>query len=125
LYYLSDNELSEVTKDHSVTYKKYLMGEIRYQDINSDDDRSSLLGAFGNSNKFHPEFIEMPQLIKSGDAFFLCTDGFWEYVYDEEILIDFLKAATPKQWAELMLLRHIKRTKPSNDNYSLIAVFVE
>jgi serine/threonine protein phosphatase PrpC len=125
LYYLSDAELSEVTRDHSVSYKKYLTGEILYRDINSDDDRASLLGAFGNRDRFQPEFIDIPQVIKKGDAFLLCSDGFWEYVFDEEIHIDFLKARTPKQWAELMLLRHIKRTKPSNDNYSLIAIFIE
>ena len=28
-------------------------------------------------------------------------------------------------WAELMLLRHIRRTPPGNDNFSLITVFVE
>jgi serine/threonine protein phosphatase PrpC len=125
LYYLSNNELSEVTSDHSVSYKKYRMGEISYKDINTDDDRASLLGAFGNKERCIPELIEMPQVIKQGDAFLLCSDGFWEYVYDEEILIDFLKSETPKQWADHMLLRHIQRTKPMNDNYSLIAVFVE
>lgn len=125
LYYISNNELSAVTKDHSVSYKKYRMGEISYRDINTDDDRSSLLGAFGNRERCIPELIDMPLVIKQGDAFLLCSDGFWEYVYDEEILIDFLKSDTPKQWAEHMLLRHIQRTKPMNDNYSLIAVFAE
>lgn len=125
LYYISDNHMAYITKDHSVTYKKYLSGEIRYTDINSDEDRPSLLGVFGNKDKFKPEFVESAQKVKAGDAFLLCSDGFWEYVFDEEILIDFLKSESPRQWAEYMLLRHIKRTKPSNDNYSLVAVFVE
>jgi len=125
LYYFSDNELSTVTKDHSVTYKKYLAGEISYSDINLDDDRSSLLGVLGNKDKCNPEIINVPRHIKKGDAFLICSDGFWEYVFDEEILIDLLKSKNPKQWAELMLLRHIKRTKPSNDNYSLITIFVD
>ncbi len=125
LYYLSGNELSKVTRDHSVSYKKYLMGEIKYKDINKDDDRTSILGALGNKEKCNPEFIDMPQIIKKGDAFLLCSDGFWEYIYDEEILIDFLKSETPKQWADYMLLRHIKRTKPNHDNYSVMAVYID
>ena len=45
--------------------------------------------------------------------------------HQEEILADLLKAETPEQWAKLMLLRHIRRTPPGNDNFSLITVFVE
>ncbi len=125
LYFIADNELEGVTRDHSVTYKKYLSGDISYHDINTDEDRSSLLNTFGNAERYHPEFIDIPQVIKEGDAFLLCSDGFWECVYDEEILIDFLKSDTPEQWVNYMLLRHIKRTKPVNDSYSLLAVFVE
>ena len=43
----------------------------------------------------------------------------------EEMLVDRLKSETPEQWARRMLLRHIRRTPPGNDNVSLIAVFVE
>lgn len=125
LYYLTGNEIAMITRDHSVTYKKYLAGEINYRDINTDEDRSSLLGAFGNIERYQPEFLETPQILKEGDAFLLCSDGFWESVYNEEILIDYLKASSPKEWADYMLLRHIKRTKPSNDNYTLIAVFIK
>lgn len=125
LYYFSDNKLEKVTKDHSVTYKKYLSGEILFEDINSDDDRSSLLGAFGNQEKFCPEFIKIPQMLKKGDAFLLCSDGFWEYVFDDEMYIDFLKSDTPKQWVDFMVLRHIKKAEPSNDNFSLMAIMLE
>ncbi len=124
LYYISNNELCTVTKDHSVTYKKYLAGEILYSQINQDEDRSSLLNVLGKDT-CAPEIIPIPQDIKSGDAFLLCTDGFWEYLNDDEILIDFVKSETPKQWSENMLLRHVKRTKPTNDNFSLIAIMVE
>lgn len=54
----------------------------------------------------------------------LCSDGFWEYVSDEEILVDYLKAASAKEWAGLMLLRAIDRVEPGNDNLSLITVML-
>ena len=118
----SGGELAFVTGDHSVTYKKLLAGEITAMDVYHDDDRSSLLrvlgkpGARGDSGE---------TALQAGDAYLLCTDGFWEYVYQEEMLADWLKSAGPKEWAETMLLRHIRRTPPGHDNYSLIAVFVE
>lgn len=125
LYCFNDGTPGTVTRDHSVSYKKFLGGDISYREINTDDDRSSLLGVMGNKDRCAPEACPEPWPVKSGDAFLLCSDGFWEYVYDEEIHIDLLKSKTPKEWADFMLLRHIRKIKPQNDNYSLITVFVE
>lgn len=122
LYRFSGGEVTQLTGDHSVTYRKYLGGEISYMDICHDDDRSSLLRVLGKP-ACAPETGGGD--ILPGDAFLLCSDGFWEFVYNEEMLADRLKAETPEQWAELMLLRHIRRTPPGTDNFSLIAVFVE
>ena len=122
LYHFSDGAVTPLTRDHSVTYRKYLGGEITYMDICHDDDRSSLLRVLGKSPCV-PETAE--KTVKAGDAFLLCSDGFWEYIYDQEMLADRLKAEMPEQWAQLMLLRHIRRTPPGNDNFSLITVFVE
>lgn len=125
IYFLSDGKIKSQTNDHSVSYKKYLNGEIRYGDINSDEDRSGLLSVMGNPDRFDPEASPEPAALKKGDAFLICTDGFWEYLMRDEILIDRLKSRTPEEWADFMLLRHITRTKKSHDNYSLITVFVE
>lgn len=122
LYRCSQGRLDQLTRDHSVTYMKYLGGEISYMDVYHDDDRSSLLRAMGNP-VCTPEGGEGPA--RPGDAFLLCSDGFWEFVYNEEMLVDCLKSRTPEEWARRMLLRHIRRTPPGNDNVSLIAVFVE
>ena len=122
LYRFSDGQLVFATRDHSVTYMKYLGGEISYMDVYHDDDRSSLLRVLGKAS-CQPETGQAE--LKSGDAFLLCSDGFWEYVYQEEIQADLLKAETPAQWVQLMLLRQIRRTPPGNDNFSVIAVFVE
>ena len=122
LYRFSGGELAEVTRDHSVTYRKYLGGEISYMDIYHDDDRSRLLRVLGKE-PCKPEAGGAPAA--PGDAFLLCSDGFWEYVYTEEMQADLCKAPSPEAWAELMLLRHIRRTPPENDNFSLITVFVE
>lgn len=122
LYRVSQGEITQLTKDHSVTYRKYLGGEITRMDVYHDDDRSSLLRVLGRE----PCVPETGAgILHPGDAFLLCSDGFWEYVYQEEILADCLKSATPEQWAQMMLLRHIRRTPKGNDNFSLITVFVE
>lgn len=122
VYRFCGGALSSVTRDHSVTYQKYLGGEISRLEICHDEDRSSLLRVLGREG-CRPE--SGGSGLEPGDAFLLCSDGFWEYVYDEEMEIDLHKAATPEHWAQLMLLRHIRRVPPGNDNFSVITVFVE
>ena len=122
LYRFSKGELAGVTADHSVTYRKFLGGEISYMDVYHDDDRSRLLRVLGRE-PCKPEAGHGE--LEPGDAFLLCSDGFWEYVYTEEIQADLCRTQTPEEWAESMLLRHIRRTPPDHDNFSLITVFVE
>lgn len=127
LYYLTGGQIFPATQDHSVSFKKYLAGEISREDINFDDDRASLLRVVGDLNRCQPDKGE-PEgggVVCPGDAFLLCSDGFWEYLYDEEILIDYLKAETPEHWAELMLLRVLPRLTKGTDNLTLLTVFVE
>ena len=123
LYYVHDGELASITADHSVAYKKYIAGEITRRQINTDEDQSCLLRALGNTSRWEPEIHRAT--IVPGDAFMLCTDGMWEYLYDEEVLADCLKASDAKEWAELLKLRAIERIDKGNDNLSILTVWVE
>ena len=123
LYRLRDGEIASVTEDHSVAYMKYRAGEITRAQIASDEDQSSLLRALGSSLRWKPQTAESGLL--PGDAFLLCTDGLWEYVTDEEILIDRLKAENARDWAERMLLRAAERIPDNNDNMTLMTLITE
>lgn len=122
LYYFHRDSISAITEDHSVAYRKYKAGEISRAQIGQDEDQSRLLRALGNADRCQPDLNGCD--LEAGDAFLLCTDGAWEYLYDEEMLIDLLKAGTAREWIELLLLRVIGRIRPKNDNLSLIAVLV-
>jgi serine/threonine protein phosphatase PrpC len=122
LYYFNDGAAQFITADHSVSYKKYRQRQISYEEISSDEDRSSLLRVMGNSERFEPEINILPA---SGGAFLLCCDGFWEYIKKDEMLADLLKSESPREWTEYMLLRHIARAGEKNDNFSSIAVFLD
>lgn len=126
LYYLSEGRIKAITADHSVAYMKYLTGEISREEINMDADQSSLLRSMGG-NKHTPDvfLLEEHETLKDGDGFLLCSDGLWEYLYDEEILIDYHKAESAMEWAEWMLLRVMTRVPEDHDNLTLITVLVE
>lgn len=123
LYYLSESSIKRLTEDHSVTYKKYKSGEISRDSMNFDEDRSRLLRAMGSENNCMPE-CDSGHPAMPGDAFLLCSDGFWEYLYDEEILVDYLKSETASGWGEQMLLRVMSRMKPDSDNLTFMAIVV-
>ena len=124
LYYIHDREISAVTEDHSVAYKKYKAGEITREQIGTDEDQSALLRALGNAERYEPALNGAAGPLTPGDGFLLCSDGLWEFIRDGEILIDFLKSDTPEKWAERLMLRAMDRFVPEHDNLSLITVMV-
>lgn len=125
LYYFRNGALLHVTPDHTVSYKAYLAGEIDYKNIRFHEDKSKLLRALGNEEMCKIDLLKTPMTVQFGDAFLLCSDGFWEYIYETEMEIDLAKARSPKEWVQMMLLRHIRRVKTGNDNFSALAVSVE
>lgn len=125
LYYLHGDRIERITEDHSVAYKKYKAGEISREQIGQDEDQSSLLRAVGSKDRNEPDVCVCDVLLEAGDAFLLCTDGVWEYLRDEEILIDLLKADTAEKWGELLLLRMMGRIGGENDNLTLLTLMLK
>ncbi|MDR1069305.1 MAG: serine/threonine-protein phosphatase [Gracilibacteraceae bacterium] len=125
LYYFSKNKLIRRSFDHSVSQALAAAGEIKEKDIRRHEDRNRLLRVIGiewDSPKY--ELSEEVDLNK-GDAFLLCSDGFWEWIEDKAMLKTMKNAGTPKQWLGLMEEEVLRNGRGNNmDNYSAIAVFV-
>ena len=124
VYYFHDGKIAAYTEDHSVAYKKYKSGEITREQLSTDEDQSRLLRTLGSEDRFEPDIKMLPENICAGDAFLICSDGAWEFVRDDEMLIDLFKSADSKGWAELMLMRLMERVDGTNDNVSVLTVRV-
>lgn len=122
-YRFSNGRLDFQTKDHSVSQMAVLSGEIPPEKIRFHEDRNKVLRALGNDAAIKPDMtgFEVPSPFQ---AFLLCSDGFWEYVLEEEMEIDLAKSDTPQQWLDFMIGRLSKRINGKNDNFSALAVFV-
>lgn len=120
VYIFRNGKIIRRTKDHSVCQASVDAGIITEEQIRYNDDRSKLLKVLGDSMEFKPPRENEIITLQSGDAFLVCSDGFWEYVYEEEMEIDFLKAGTAKEWTEYMLRRHLKRSECECDNFSVV-----
>ena len=58
------------------------------------------------------------------DGFLMCSKILAEYLMENEILIDYLKADNAKTWLTLLLLRAMERLPQEQVNLSVIAVLV-
>lgn len=120
VYYFRDGKIIAQTKDHSVCQASVDMGMIRPEDIRGNEDRSRLLKVLGNDESLNIKKFYPPLKIMNGDAFLVCSDGFWEYVCEPEMEADLLKSDNSETWLKYMLKRHILRSENKGDNYTAL-----
>jgi serine/threonine protein phosphatase PrpC len=123
LYHFKDGMLVDQTLDHSVSQLAVFMNEIAQEDIRFHEDRSKVLRALG-SDSFDPDIMESLHLEEGFHAFLLCSDGFWEYVYEKEMEAMLSEASSPKEWLTSMEQIIRGRAPKDQDNYTAAAVFV-
>lgn len=123
LYHFRNLKLETSTMDHSVPQMAVMMGMINWEDIRSHPDRNRLLRALGSSEAM-PDISAPISLAEGMHSFLLCTDGFWEYVTENEMEKTLAASANPKEW--LFKMEQLIKTKaPANqDNYTAAAVYV-
>lgn len=125
VYLFKNNKLHFQTKDHSLSQISVEMGKIPLRDIRSDKDQNKLTRVLGSDYYIPPDCDIYNTPLKPGDAFILCTDGFWEYVYEEEMEADLAASANPDEAIARMEQRLLARVNKYNDNYSAIVAMVK
>ncbi len=123
LYHLRKGKIIAQTKDHSVAQSLVDAGDLKPAQIRFHPDRSSLRKSLGKKEQSGTSTFPKPTPIDPGDAFLLCSDGFWELVTEVEMEIEYSKARTPSDWLRGMEFRLFRKITPESDNYSAVAVF--
>ena len=124
LYHFKNGKIAGQTMDHSVSQMAVLMGEITQEQIRFHEDRNRVLRALGSDNS-KPDISKLIEISGEKEAFLLCTDGFWEYVFEDEMEETLRKAKSPEKWLKKMRGILEKRVPRGNDNYTAAAVFLE
>ena len=83
-YLFRDEELSQVTKDHSVTQDWIKQGKMSETEARVSAHRSVLTKAIGTECSIDPETTVLRK--EPNDVLLLCTDGLSDVVSDNEIL---------------------------------------
>ena len=123
LLFIRRKEVIGRTNDHSLAFLAYKTGQIEYDEIPLHPAQNRLFHSLGFENEFVGEFYS-PIDLEPGDAFILCTDGFWELVNERETIRTLNISQTPQEWLEFMLEILESRLKPTSDNYTAVCVLV-
>lgn len=96
-YLLRDGDLRQITQDHSLVATLVASGQILPEDVFTHPQRNLIFRSLGQKNEIQVDtFIE---LLQRGDQLLLCSDGLWEMVQDEKILIQHMLGADTPQAA--------------------------
>ncbi len=126
IYFFKDNKLACQTRDHSLSQHAVDQGVILQKDIRTHKDQNKLTRVLGSDRLARPDISILPYPFEKGDSLILCSDGFWEYVYEKEMEEDLLASANPAQALVKMEARLLSRAGKFNDNYSaIVAMCVE
>lgn len=125
LYLWDKWRMVDRTYDHSVPQMLVYAKEIKEKEIRFHEDRNRLLRAMGNRNDNLKADISEKKKCKKGQAFLLCSDGFWEYIEEKKMWFSYLNSKTPEEWLNKMEKVICENGKSSDmDNYSAIAVWI-
>lgn len=123
LYHFMDGRLDFQTSDHSSSQIAVLMGQIKPEEIRFHEDRSHIFRALGQEANLSADAAER-ELSAGWHAFLLCSDGFWEYVYEEEMEKELRRSASPQEWLDRMQNYLRTRAAEDHDNNTAAAVWV-
>lgn len=126
VYVIDSKGIRSRTIDHSVTQMLVLSGEIEESEIRNNPERNTLLRVMGVEWDRPMYELASPVSLKKGNAFLLCSDGFWELVSDEDIERTCFESESPEEWLNQMEEIILENgTGKKMDNYSAVAVWIE
>ena len=121
LYVFKRGKIIEVTDDHTEAFESFLRGEMEYSEIRESRDRKRLRRAVGDKVSYEPDVSDMVR-INSGFSFLLCTNGFWENIYESEMEEALKLSFSSKSWLEKMLNKINPKIETGSDNLTAAAI---
>ena len=125
LYVFDGYDYDYRTSDHSIPQMLLNMGEIKEEEIRHHPDRNKLIKALGSDYELNDEYysVDGKEIDIKNKSFLLCSDGFWEWIVEEDMEKFLLKAVNTEHWLNLMADRIINNGIGRRmDNFSAIAV---
>ncbi|HXA46283.1 MAG TPA: PP2C family serine/threonine-protein phosphatase [Burkholderiaceae bacterium] len=113
VYVFRDKKIHRVTRDHSLVQQFVDAGYCAPDALRTHPQRSVLYAAVGTDGDTIPEVTQEAIQLQEGDAFLLCTDGFWERLNEVDMEQCLESATSADDW-----LRRMRQIVENNGNKS-------
>lgn len=124
IYHLrpSTNEILYRSRDHSLVYDLFEVGEITFDEIKTAKNKNVITRVI-MANQERPSKADIVHItnIQPGDYFYLCSDGMLEQMDDKALMEIFASDKTDEQKRSIL----IGETVDNSDNHSAYVIHVE
>ncbi len=124
LYLLRQGRVVQVTRDDSVVQTLVDAGLIAPHEARSHAQRNQLIAAMGADEPIEPHVSDLGFLVQDGDAFLLCSDGWYDRLEEADIEQCLAEAGSVEGWLDGMQTLVLERQRENQDNFSAVAVWV-
>jgi len=124
LYLLRGGRAFALTRDDSLIQVILDSGLFRPEELEGQGLHSQLTAALGAHEGVEPHVCDGRFEFRDGDAFLLCSDGWWGSV-TEAMMVDLLATATTaEEWLDAMVASATLKANPAQDNFSAIGCWI-
>ena len=123
IYLLKNGKIAHVSKDHSLAQVAVDKGEITREQLRDHGDQNKLTRVVGGKFYVLPDVRFYP-VLNEGQAVLLCSDGWWKYVYENEMIEDVFSSVSSEEALCKMERRLLERADEEYDNYSAVLAVV-
>lgn len=83
LYVINENEIEQITRDHSLVEEMVVSGQIARNEARTHEKKNIITRAIGGTEKLMADYFDVR--LRDGDRVLMCTDGLSNMLDDEEI----------------------------------------
>jgi len=120
-YLLRDQQLTPVTRDHSLVARLVESKQIEPEDVYTHPQRNLIYRSLGAGHK-SIEVDIFHQTLKRGDTLLLCSDGLWEMVKQQDLLKVLSEQRSPQKICEILI--DMANANGGEDNITAVVVHV-
>ena len=118
-YLLQNGNLIQLSKDHTLVNQLYESGEITEKERDHHPMKNVLVQALGTTPTIQPQISSNGLEISNGDRLFLCSDGVYDVLSEEDIK-DLLLMKQPEFVLEC--LRLVATSRNASDNFTALLI---